>query len=121
MSYLTSFFSYLAEFVLTQTNPSARYSFWWQLFNLLMYIPWSILPIAYILWVHERTYRSMKETIAALSVHKSNRATRMLDAEAICMFIVSSSIDDLDEDEEEEDKSTAGWRSEEIERKESLP
>ena len=51
----------------------------------------------------------MKEAITALKNHKSNTASRMLDAEAICEFIVSSSMD-AGEEEEDEDRSTGEWQ-----------
>ena len=51
----------------------------------------------------------MKEAITALKNHKSNKASRMLDAEAICEFIVSSSID-AGEEEEDEERSTGEWK-----------
>ena len=51
----------------------------------------------------------MKEAITALKNHKSNKASRMLDAEAICEFIVSSSMD-AGEEEEDEDRSTGEWQ-----------
>jgi len=51
----------------------------------------------------------MKEAITALKNHKSNKASHMLDAEAICEFMVSNSIDD-GEEEEDEERSTSKWQ-----------
>ena len=54
-SYLTRFPFFLFEiFALDDLGKS---NFVWQLTTCIMYLPWSILPIGYILLCHMRTYK----------------------------------------------------------------
>ena len=59
--FLVSYITRLIFFIGTIIGFERQFghAFWWQAVNLLMYIPWNILPIAYILWVHAKTYKKM--------------------------------------------------------------
>lgn len=56
--FLVSFVSRSLAFVIQilVLKEMGQHSFAWQMTNLIMYIPWNILPIGYILWCHQRTY-----------------------------------------------------------------
>ena len=57
LSYTTRFLYFVAEMAIF--NELQYNNFIWQLTNCLMYIPWNVLPIFYILYCHQRTYEEI--------------------------------------------------------------
>ena len=68
MFFLVSFVTRLVFFILelileADSKNYESNNFWWQLAQVILYVPWSMLPISYILWCHARTYRNTKNAI----------------------------------------------------------
>lgn len=56
--------------------------FWWQLAGILFYVPWNILPIFYILWCHQRTYKQTLKHLEYLEQRKT-RASQAIKEERV--------------------------------------
>ena len=56
--FLTSYVTRLPFFLIEifAMNDLGKNNFGWQFTTCIFYLPWSIFPIAYILWCHARTY-----------------------------------------------------------------
>ena len=68
MFFLVSFVTRLVFFILelileADSKNYESNNFWWQLAQVILYVPWSMLPISYILWCHARTYRNTMNAI----------------------------------------------------------
>lgn len=75
--FITSYFIRLVFYtiLLCAFTDNLALVFWWQLLGLSLYIPWNFLPVFYILWCHQRTYRQTlkaKEYIRSRRTHASN-------------------------------------------------
>ena len=64
VSFVTRLVFFICEMILEADSKNyEKSSFEWQLSQCIMYVPWSMLPISYILWCHARTYRNTKNAI----------------------------------------------------------
>ena len=126
VSYLTRLLFFIPECI--GVTESIRPTFWFYLANLLMYIPWSVLPITFILYMHTRNYSEMKN---ALQYSKNSSAERnylvsrqLNEEQVLCSIIFTDEPVDLEDDwrqsihknfkveEEDEDPDRVTTRSE---------
>ena len=56
-----------------------------------MYVPWSILPIGYILLCHAGTYRQMDRALEEVKNRKSAKMSRRIDDDVVCQMVYSVS------------------------------
>ena len=64
-------------------------NFYWQLFNLILYVPWNVLPISYILWCHAQTYNHVLKEAKRLKMHKSNETNKQNLDEVVCNMLMA--------------------------------
>ena len=63
-------------------------NFYWQLSNLILYIPWNVLPISYILYCHAWTYSQVLEESKRMP-HKSNGTDKQILDEVVCKMLMA--------------------------------
>ena len=93
VSYLTRTLMFILQF--TAFQHQGHKSFYWQLCNLILYIPWNVLPISYILYCHAWTYSQVLEESKRMP-HKSTGTDKQILDEVVCKMLMA----DVDGSEE---------------------
>lgn len=94
-SYLTRLVFFIPEIIGIEVN--FEDTFVWRLVSTLMYYPWSVLPISFILWMHMRNYSQMKRALdyqnRAEDSNQNFKSSLASNNDMVLCSIVSGSVD----------------------------
>ena len=90
-------------------NSFVSQNFVWTLFTVILYVPWNIMPITYILWCHARTYNRMinqsqtsviddTENMTDENTNSNHCSGEKAQNEAVCDVFCTDSDDDVEVD-----------------------